>query len=342
MISDDSDFTLHEVLSDAALEELAQSFRDLLRAPVSIAGIARGERPRTNGKTDSQGIVNVTLEYDHRPLAMASVGPCETPPSETTLKHMALVFDLLVFAGHRALSASRMHVASLEEKDRLHREVARRLDETERERLELSRAQGLLANVLVDRVLSEFSARKIDIPDLASTMRSFAELAQLESGSTQFELRELDLRTVLRVFPDAFPNVEVNVLDDLPPVLADSSQLERALFGLLQTMGRGRLTVRTVSESSDAEMAAVLFAPIRSAVEFILEPAEAMSIAPPGETLVQTIERGKANLSLAQRIIEAHQGVFVASPRAIVVRLPAADNAMLPPVPRMSLPALFR
>jgi two-component system sensor histidine kinase BarA len=171
------------------LGDLARSTREAFGVDVSIVtpdGVALvGEAPNASEKRYRE------VRYDGQLVAVVHVAPAEgqaldDATAERVLAHVATVLELVGFSGHRALLASRMHVASIHEA----------FEQLQRRTSELQAAYDQLREL--DRLKSAFLANvSHELRTPLTSIMGFSDLLAQNVGGKLSEEQHGFVRTIL-------------------------------------------------------------------------------------------------------------------------------------------------
>jgi signal transduction histidine kinase len=321
---------MEEVISGDTVRELAASFRkisgydvhlrstsgtlvvDASDTAVPIAGgplaaaaldaedLSPGE-VTVHGTPEGAAYLVAPIDYDHDVIGRLAIGPVasgDEPRARLLLGHLRLSLDLILHAGQRALYASTMHVASIEES---YAEVLRKNEELEAAYARLKQLDHLKSSFLAtvshelrtpltsiigySEMLAEGTCGPLtkDQLEFAQTIRqkgdqllklilSLLDLSKLESGTLRMHPMSVPLEAIVNdavstVGPAASKKgVRVVVEPGLkvPPLRADPDRLRQVFVNLLDNAVKFTPTGGTVAvairevESSQTESAGLV------------------------------------------------------------------------------------
>ncbi len=231
-------------------------------------------------------------------------------------RHLGVVLDALIFAGHKAYLTEAMHLSSVQESFRELANKADSLEQAERRILELDRSR---ASFLAE-VAGELSARleQHDEVRLRELARQLSDLARLERGALPLSRQRVapaallsEVQAELRGRSALDIELAVPAPEGLPAIWVDPQRLRQALTLLAQPAAGGvaaplRLeAVRRQPPSAAHSGAWVLFgAPAPAVLEFRIVYAQRCAAE------LQQGLPGSARLAhaVAARLAEAHGG----------------------------------
>lgn len=231
-------------------------------------------------------------------------------------RHLGVVLDALIFAGHRACLMESMHLSAVQESFRELADKAELLQQAEQRILELDRSRSsFLAEVAGDLSVG---LDQHDEPRLRELARQLSDLAHLERGALPLSRQRVvpaallsEVQAELRRQDGVKIELALPAPESLPAIWADPQRLRQALTLLAQPAARGvpaplRIeAVRRVAPGAAQSGAWVLFGtPPPSVLEFRVihgkrQAAELLQGLPAGVQLAHAV---------AARLAEAHGG----------------------------------
>jgi two-component system sensor histidine kinase BarA len=150
-------------------------------------------------------------------------------------RHLGVVLDALIFAGHKAWLTESMHLSAVQESFRELADKTELLEQAERRILDLARSRS---SFLAD-VASELSARlpELTAEPLRDLSRQLADLARLERGALALNKTRVDPSNVLsEVRAKLRPRLQESGVElalptvgSVPAIWADAARLHQAL-----------------------------------------------------------------------------------------------------------------
>ena len=234
-------------------------------------------------------------------------------------RHLGVLLDALLFAGHKAWLTESMHLSAVQESFRELADKAELLQQAEQRISELDRSRASFLAAVAGDLSAQLSAPNPEL--LRGMARELSELAQLERGAA-LQLRQTDPAQLVAALqaelrrrrPDAAIELVLPRAAALPLLTADAERLRRAL-ALLAEDATGQIAPSLRLEVSRRETpggsaqsgAWVLFAaPLPAVLEFrvihLRLPVAELERDPPG--------RVQLARALAAHIAQAHEGAL--------------------------------